>query len=481
MINSIWTWIKERPITSVVILVALVAAVLFATGGFARGGNPEAAGEYQTETLARDTLVASVGATGTLRANQSATLTWETTGIVESVIADVGDQVVADEELARLVNSSLPQVVILAQSDLDQAKDNLEAFYDSYGELGIAEAAKTLAQAQEALEDAERNYNYVSTIARQVDIDQAFSNLIAAEEKLEKAEKDYEPYANKPEDNRTRAALLGQLAAAQKEYDHAVRIHNIYTTPGTANEIALAEAELDLARVQLAEAQEDYDKKVAGPSAQDVLAAEAQVTAAEATLKQAFISAPFAGTITDAYPVEGDLVSIGQQAFRLDDLSRYLVDVEVSEVDIVRISVGQQAVLTFDAVSDKEYAGEVVEVALAGTADAGAVNFRVTVELLDADDNVRPGMTAGVVLTVTELDNVLVVPNRAVRIKDGQRVIYILDGTQLRQEEIRLGASSDSYSQLLNEELEGQTVVLNPPSDPFANSGGGGFGGGGGF
>jgi HlyD family secretion protein len=480
MINRIWTRIKERPVSSGLIGLILIVLILMLTGTFSRGAVAEQNGEFQTQVLQRGTLTATVGATGTLRANQSANLVWQTTGIVESVDVQVGDLLAAETEMARLVNTSLPQNVILAQSDLEAAEESLEAFYDSYADLGIAEAAKTLAEAQDSLEAAERNYNYVSTVARQVDIDQAFSNLVFAEDQLDKAKDDYEPYGSKPESNLTRASLLGKLATAQMNYDSAVRIYNIYTTPGTSTEIALAEAEMELASLNLDEAQENYDEAIAGPSALDILAAEARVTAALATLSQAFISAPFSGTVTDSYPIDGDLVSAGQTAFRLDDLSRYLVDVEVSEVDIVLIAEGQKAVLTFDAVSEREYSGQVVDVALAGTTEQGSVNFRVTVELLDADENVRPGMTAGVVLTVTELDGVLIVPNRAVRIVDGKRVIYLQNGSELRVEEIQLGASSVSSSQILNEELEGETVVLNPPTDFFGGDGGGGgpFGGG---
>jgi len=162
-----------------------------------------------------------------------------------------------------------------------------------------------------------------------------------------------------------------------------------------------------------------------------------------------------------------------------------LVDVDVSEVDINRVAIGQSAVMTFDAAPEKEYQGEVIEIAMAGNSTQGAVNFRVTVVLEEPDGSVLPGMTAGVNITVTELDNVLLISNRAVRIQDGKRVIYIIEEGRLTQSEISLGASSESVSELLNEELEGARIVLNPPSNFFGDNDGGPpaiFGGrGGGF
>ena len=146
---------------------------------------------------------------------------------------------------------------------------------------------------------------------------------------------------------------------------------------------------------QLDDAQREWERLKDGPDPADIAAAQARVAAAQATLDQASLVAPFAGTITSVESKPGDQVNPGTPAFRLDDLSHLWVDVEVSEVDINQVEVGQPASLTFDAILAKEYNGEVVEVSPVGTEIAGVVNFKVTVELTDADEDVRPGMTAG--------------------------------------------------------------------------------------
>jgi HlyD family secretion protein len=108
------------------------------------------------------------------------------------------------------------------------------------------------------------------------------------------------------------------------------------------------------------------------------------------------------------------------------------------------------------------------------------VNFKVTVELTDADSLVKPGMTAAVNITVEELKDVLLVPNRAVRLSDGQRVVYLLVDGQPVQTDVRLGSSSDTMSVLSGGDVkEGDTIILNPPLE-FGGPGGGpggGFGG----
>jgi HlyD family secretion protein len=178
------------------------------------------------------------------------------------------------------------------------------------------------------------------------------------------------------------------------------------------------------------------------------------------------VVSPFAGTVTESHTLPGDQVSAGATAFRVDNLSSLLVDVQVSEVDINSISIGQPVTLTFDAILGKQYHGEIVEVSQAGTVEEGVVNFTVTVELTDADSLVKPGMTAGVNIVVEEMQDVLLVPNRAVRLVDGERVIYLLEGEQPVKKEIRLGSSSDTMSVVAGGDVqEGDLIILNPPAE----------------
>ena len=121
--------------------------------------------------------------------------------------------------------------------------------------------------------------------------------------------------------------------------------------------------------------------------------------------------------------------------------------------------------LNFDAILDREYKGKVNEVALVGTSDQGVVEFVVTVELTDADPAVKPGMTAAVNIVIDQIADTPLIPNRAVRVQEGQRVVYVLKDGKLEPVEITLGASSDTMSQLLEGDIQpGDLIVLNPPA-----------------
>ena len=188
------------------------------------------------------------------------------------------------------------------------------------------------------------------------------------------------------------------------------------------------------------------------------------MAAAQASYDLRYITAPFDGTVTDIDALSGDQVMAGTYAVRIDDLSRMLVDVDVPEVDINQIEIGQNVRMSFDAIQGEQYNGKVVQVAQVGTVKQGGVDFTVTIELIDPDELVRPGMTAAVNVVTYELEDVLLVPNRAVQREDGKQVVYILaaDGSYLSVP-ITLGASQDSYSQVLSGDLkQGDTLILNP-------------------
>lgn len=443
----------------IIIVIIIVAAIAGGWYGFTRYQAQQqalAAGEYQTVAAARGDLTATVGATGVVRANQTAALAWKTSGIVEAVTVAAGEQVAADRVLASLKPSSLPQNVILAQAELTDARKQLEELA-TQTESAANEALRAISTAAQQLRDAQYRLDNYTVPSNQADLStmEAFEVM---QQRLEEARQAFEPYKYFSQNNSTRRDLKEALDEAQADYDAAVRrLEYEYA-------VQVAQSSLDQAR-------NDYETYSAGPDPDDVAALESRIEAAQATLDQAQITAPFEGIVTEAAVKAGDQVSAGTLAFRLDDLSHLLVDVQVSEVDINRIAVGQEAILSFDAIQNQEYQGIVTEVALVGSSTQGLVDFTVTVELTDADEKVRPGMTAAVNIVVNELEDVLLVPNRAVRLLEGDRVVYVLKNGFPEPVDITLGASSELNSEVVAGELqEGDPVVLNPPTT-FNNDG----------
>ncbi len=421
-------------------------------------------GQYQTVVAEKGDLLAVVGATGTVRARQSAQLAWQTTGTVESINVKLGDSVSTGDVLASLGITSVSQNIILAQSDLLSAQRSLEDLQTST--VARAQAEQAVVTAQKTYDDAKTRYDGIN-FQRASDsyIENTKAELDLAKQQVTLARRYYKLVENLNDGDSRKAQGLANLTAAEMRVDQLTAQLNYVTGKPDAQEVAQRKAALDVATAQLDEAKRKLERIKDGPDSLDVAALEARITAAQATLNLAHVTAPFDGIITSAEPLTGDQVSPGKVAFRLDDLSRLLVDVQVSEIDINSIEIRQPVTMSFDAALGKTYNGIVVTVAQTGIVVQGAVNFTVTVELTDADEFVRPGMTAAVNILVKEVKDVLVVPNRAVRVIDGQRVVYVLKDGQPEMMDIRLGATSDTVSEVIGGELkEGDLIVLNPPT-----------------
>jgi HlyD family secretion protein len=419
---------------------------------------------FQTEAAKKGSVTVSVGATGTVRANQTATVLWQTSGRVAKVSVEKGQRVAADAVLAELEQTSLSQNIIQAQADLVSAQTALDKALTNTEARANAHLA--LVQAQQALDDAEKKaQSKLFQRASQETIDIARANLINANQALDSAEEIYNQVKGRGESDPVYAAGLSQYARARQEQLKAE--YNLRYTQELPDPLAVEEvdAKLEQAKAQLLTAKQNWEKVKNGPNADDIASAQVRVAAAQATLNLAHVSAPFGGTITQTGAQVGDLVSAGKTAFQVDDLSRLLVDVEISEVDINQVEIDQPVTLTFDAIPGQEYGGYVDDIASVGATSGGTVNFIVTVEISDPSPEIKPGMTAAASITVNQLDNVLLVLSRAVRTVNGKRVVYVLRNNLPVPVDISLGASANNYSQITKGDLqEGDLILLNPPS-----------------
>ena len=417
----------------------------------------------EVEEIRRDSLSSVVGATGTVRSNQSAFLTWKVSGQTDQILPEIGENVVAGQTLATISETSLPANVILAQADLVNYEKQLETLMTS--SIQRAEALKDVEKAENALQDAlhpeaaqaqaltdvaiaeadlDRATTQLAIISNPVSqeaIDQAYANMLLAENKLKKTLESIEKIEREraqlggvrlPAEfrkeiakglNKALEGLEFQRSQNQLTYERAVNKYNNLLEPPDPLDLAVAEAavfaaqaQLDNANLQyerikdgyspadiavleaeLANARREYERVKDAPPIEDITVLEANIAASQATLDQTLIEAPFNGTITGVKIQPGDHISPGTLAFRIDDLSRLFVDLNVSEVDINKVQPGQPVVLNFDAILAKEYHGTVVEVATVGTESQGITSFKVTVELTDADKDIRPAMTSAVV------------------------------------------------------------------------------------
>lgn len=426
-----------------------------------RRSTREALASIETEPYQRMSLDANIFGTGTVEPIQTAVLTWSAGGKVEEVLVEVGDGVQADLALMALDPDSVSVDIQQAEIDVINAQNNLDDLYDNW-EAELAQARLDLINAEENLEDLE-------------DEREIMNYQRCSDERIEELEDDLE-LAEQLYDFRQTTENLRLVNTAQANLDYCRADY-------TEREIAEAELEVTLGETRVAELEEKVDLLSDGPDPDQVTIFENQLAMAESRLDSRSLEAPFAGTVTILSSQVGDIVGAGSQALQIDDLSVMYLEVQISEIDIPMVQLGQGAELVFDAYFETTFNGEVSQIAPVGQNIQGVVEYAVRINLLDADERIKPGMTAAVNIVVDRKEDVFVVPNDAIVSIDGQEVVYVQRNGSYESVEVELGSYSDIYSEVLEADIEqGEPIVLNPPEEITGQSsfGGppqGGFGG----
>ena len=197
------------------------------------------------------------------------------------------------------------------------------------------------------------------------------------------------------------------------------------------------------------------------------------------------ITAPISGTIIEKDAKVGDAVKAGDTLCIVYDLSYLEMSINVDELQISSISVGQKVQITADAVPDKTYVGTVTRVSMKGASNGGTTTYPVSIRI-DDTDGLRPGMNANAEIVVAKADNALVVPNAAV--VRGSYVLVTKDSpsaanadTAMEAPEgfvyvpVKTGVSDDDYTQIVSGIQEGDTIGYDPSSvssDSYYDDGG---------
>ncbi len=426
-----------------------------------RQASSELLANLETEPYQQATLNANIYGTGTVQPAQTAVLTWGTSGIVGVVNVSVGDAVEKDMVMMSLESDSTSIDIQQAQIDVINAQNNLDNLYDNW-ESELAQAKLDLLNAEEDLEDL-ANERQIMNYQRCMD-----ERIEELEDELELAERLY--------DFQQTANNLRAVNTAQANLDYCRADY-------TEREVAEAELKVSLAESRVTQLKEKVELLSEGPDPDQVTVAETQLAIAQSRLESPLVKAPFDGVVTVLSTKPGDVVQPGTQALRMDDLSELFLDVQISEIDIPLVEVGQSAELVFDAYFEETFSGEVSEISPVGQPVQGVVEYTVRINMLDADDRIKPGMTAAVNIVVDEKEDVFVVPNDAIVSIDGQEHVYVKRNDGYDAVQVTLGGYSDFYSEVVEADIEpGELIVINPPDEitgemPFGGPPGGGFGG----
>jgi RND family efflux transporter MFP subunit len=170
---------------------------------------------------------------------------------------------------------------------------------------------------------------------------------------------------------------------------------------------------------------------------------------ARTRLQYAWITAPFAGTVTRRFLDPGALVNPGSSIlFTLMDLDRMKIIVNVLEKDIPLVTIGKSAVVTVDAFPDKAFSATVRR--LSEAVDVATRTMAIEIDLDNRKHVLKPGMFANVLLVVSERPDAITIPTSAL-LKDEQGFfVYTVVGDSARQIRVGRGAEQGDRTEILN-------------------------------
>jgi HlyD family secretion protein len=396
--------------------------------------------QYRTATLEKGRLIASVSATGTLVPVVSVQVGSQVSGQLKEVLVDFNSQVSKNQLIARIDPESFEYRVRQSQADLDAARAQVAT-----QQANIAAQRAALSQVEVTLADARRDLERKEQLS-----DKKF--LSPAE--VDKAR-----------------AMVNSLVEQQKS----------------------AVAQVDVARAN------------AGNAAAMVKQREAALSQARVDLERTAIRSPVSGIVIKRSVDKGQTVAASLQAPELfviaEDLTDMRVDTAIDESEIGKIKIGQRATFTVDAFPGKTFEGEVRKVRKSAQVVSNVVTYLVDVSAPNPELQLLPGMTANVRVVTDTFEDVLKVPNAAIRFRPPQSsddkpgkskrgegdksgrgngrpdptssTIYVLKNGELKAIPVKTGASDGKMVQVTGEGVtEGMEVVTG-----IKGEGGGGSGG----
>lgn len=345
-----------------------------------------------TEEPAADVIDASdVIAEGRLEPFQAANLTFQARGMVEEVLVRIGDTVSEGDVLVRLANAGAAEAqVVIAQNAYDTLLRNeggdRARLWEAYMNAQIVRA------------EAEKEWEDLDVDAIEDRIEDLEGDIEDLKDDLQDAQEEFDKYKDLDEENSKRVDAEDDLEAAQEDLNEKIR--ELEAEVRSRDEL---KAEYDAALAAEAEAKYQYEISLDGPNADQLTIARANLEAAKDALSNYVITAPFSGRVADVSVKAGEQVGTDTRAVSVVNDSQWFVETtDVTELEVVNLSIGQTASMRPDALPDLELTGTIVEISDAFTQQGGDVLYSVRIRVDTSDPRLKWGMTVETIFRTIE-------------------------------------------------------------------------------
>lgn len=509
--NKVFHFIKthKKRCIAAVVAVAVLAVVVIPR----RSRSASADLAYTQEKLGRRDIVNVYDGSGTINAADSYTVKSLVTGTVLTADFELGDSIEKGDVLYTIDISDVENNLASAQLSVEQAQRNYDDIADMQnvrtrisGEVSsFAVAAGDAVQAGQTVATirdtsvmllavdfpAAEAQSFVAGQAAQVMPDTTFETLNGTIRSVSGADPAGDaslmtctvtiavPNAGSLTTAQAAVAQVNGVSSLNSAHFTYQREETVVAAAsGTVSELCVKEGStVRQDDVILRITGKDLDKQTKN-AADSLRAAELQMSSAEKTISHYTIDAPISGTIVDKKVKAGDKLSANDTAMQnlctIYDMSYLEMKLNVDELKIRSLEVGQEVDITADAVPGETYKGVISSILVAGTTANGSTSYPVTVRIDDMGE-LLPGMNATAKITTASVKNVLALPNAA--LVRGSYVLVTKDSPSAANAEtsmtapdgyvyvkVTTGISDDDYIEVKSGLQEGDTIAYDNSS-----------------
>ncbi len=510
--SRLWGFAKRHKVISVIIAIILIIAILLSFSASKRGKM----GQIQTTeaTASRMTISETISGSSIVEANDEYSVTPLVSGEILEANFEEGDIVEEDQVLYVIDSSDVENSVKSSDLSVQKAQNSSNDAADALADLTVrAEFAGTITEVYVSPGDEISNGAKIadvvnnSTIKARVPFNEvdarnisrgqsAEVTLVGTGDRLSGTVTSVSsgsetlsggmrvsyvtievknPGAVMPGESAT--AMVGIYACNDVGSFEAMESKTITAkTSGTILRVPVVKGDYVSSGTILATIEsESVDNQVrnANISLQEAMLQRDRL---EEQLEEYTIKSPIAGTVVRKNKKAGDKLESGSAASSdsnvlavIYDMSSLCFQLDVDELDVKKVQVGQEVVITADAVKGKTYTGVVENISINGTIGTnGVTTYPVKVRIQDFDDQLLPGMNIEAVITVSEAENVIAVPITAV---NRGNTVYVkgekADKEDMAPEgfktvQVEIGISNDSFAQVISGLSEGDVVYVTP-------------------
>lgn len=218
---------------------------------------------------------------------------------------------------------------------------------------------------------------------------------------------------------------------------------------------ALKKSEDELSKILAPARQEDIDFYQA-----KVNQAQAQVDLLKTKIEEAKIISPTAGQITKIQKRAGEVIQLTEFVLSFLPENPFQVEADIYEEDIVKVKVGNPVDIKLTALPEKIFKGKVISIDPAEKIIENVIYYKVTISFEGTISEIKPGMTADIIIKTASKENVLIIPKSAIKEKDGKKITQVLEGKALKEKEIEIGLKGDDMVEVVSGLNEGEEIVI---------------------